>query len=140
MAARQSETAVASNAALLKIEAALAEQTKRINTMEEVNQKSLAKIDQLQAAPAKRSSSARKSKPPARSGSGTKSSNGVEQLSEINGIGPTYQKKLRGLGVKTIKEISKWTNSDIKTFAEKLGCGETVTQDWKKKAKDLVKK
>ena len=130
MAARQSAAVAQANAALLKIEAALAEQTKRINAMEDANRLSLAKIAQLQAAASKRPSSGRKSK----------LSKGAGQLSEVNGIGPKYQKKLTDLGVKTIKEIAEWSNDDIEKFADKLGCGKTMTNDWREKAQDLIRK
>jgi len=135
LASRQSESAAQSNSALLKIEAALAQQMTRMSAMEEINQQSLAKISQIQAAPKKRSASSRKSK----SDSSAKLSKDGGQLSDINGVGPTYQKKLTNLGIKTIEQIATWSDADIKIFAEKLGCGETVTRDWKEKAKAMSK-
>lgn len=130
----QSEAAAESNAALLKIEAALEHQTQRMKAIEDANLQSLAKIAQLQSSTT-RGSSHRRSKSSAQSGSSSKSSNSPEKLSNISGIGPTYQKKLKALGVETIKEISEWSDADIENFAGKLGCGETMTRDWKEKAK-----
>ena len=111
-------------------------QTSRMNAMELLNQQSLAKITELQSAPVKRASTGTKSK----SVSKSKLAKAGEELSDINGIGPTYQKKLHKLGVKTIREIGNWSADDVKKYADKLGCGEAVTQDWKEKAKAMGRK
>ena len=129
----QSDAATASNAALMKIETTLAEQTMRVKSMEVAHQQSLAKIAELEARPAEVASPPENSKSPAQTGLGAK-------LSDISGIGPTYQKKLQAHGVKTIEEIANWSGDDIKTFAGKLGCGEKVAAGWKEKAQALVGK
>ena len=127
LANQQSEAAEQSRTQLLNIQASLQRQMDRMSSLEKINQQSLAKIDELQAAPATRKSS-RRNFP-----------EGHEDLSKINGVGPKFRQKLFDLGVKTVQEIASWSNEDAVSFAEKLGCGDRVTKKWSEKAAEMLR-
>ena len=126
LAGRQSEAAEQSRMALLNIEETLKRQMDRMNSLEKINEQSLAKISELQSAPTSRKTS-RKKLP-----------DGHEDLSEINGVGPKFRQSLFDHGVRTIQEIASWSTEDAKSFAEKLGCGERTTMQWVEKAAEIV--
>jgi NADH-quinone oxidoreductase subunit E len=44
-----------------------------------------------------------------------------DDLKVLKGIGPKFEKLLRGAGVTSIAQIASWTESDIDTFAKELG-------------------
>lgn len=123
-----SQSSSANDAVLSKIEAALQQQTLRMNMLQEMNQQSLEKLNALQSAPSKRKSAKPKLPP------------GHDNLSEVSGIGPKFRRKLFDLGVKTIQEIALWTEQDVQSFGEKLGCGQRTAKQWSEKAKVLAEK
>lgn len=114
-----------SNNALSKIEEVLRQQSDRMATLEQINQKSLEKIEQIQVTPPRRSVK-RVSLP-----------EGHEDLSKIQGVGPKFRQKLFDLGVKTISQISLWTEAEQQEFAEKIGCGERTIRQWVDRAKQI---
>lgn len=65
---------------------------------------------------------------------------GCDDLSKIRGIGPQYRAKLFQLGVKTFREISQWTEADVKQFNDRLGCksNRIEHEQWIEQAKKLV--
>lgn len=111
--------------ALLKIEEALRQQNDRMATLEEINQQSLNKIEEIQSAPSRRTKK-RDSLP-----------EGHEDLSEIQGVGPKFRQKLFDLGVKTISQIAQWNETDRERFAEQIGCGQRTINQWVERAKEL---
>lgn len=44
-----------------------------------------------------------------------------DDLKVIKGIGPKYEKLLRGAGVTTLAQVAAWSDADIDAIAKKLG-------------------
>jgi len=62
-----------------------------------------------------------------------------DDLTRIQGIGPSTNKKLNGLGITTIAQIAAWTPEEAAEFDKKLGLrGRIVREDWITKAKALT--
>ncbi len=73
---------------------------------------------------------------------GTATKAEADDLKEINGIGPAYEKKLNDIGIYTYEQISKLKAAD----KDELSALEGITrekiesEEWVKQAKDLLKK
>ncbi|HVJ19988.1 MAG TPA: hypothetical protein VM686_31455 [Polyangiaceae bacterium] len=63
-----------------------------------------------------------------------------DDLKNIRGIGPKYEKGLRSLGITTYRQIADWTTADIAIFAEKLKVKpeRIVRDDWVGRARKLL--
>jgi len=64
-----------------------------------------------------------------------------DDLTEIVGIGPTFQGKLHRAGVKTYRQIADWTKEDIEKYSKKLGFKSSSRIDqekWVSQAKKLA--
>ncbi|HEV8246728.1 MAG TPA: hypothetical protein VGP93_13215 [Polyangiaceae bacterium] len=64
---------------------------------------------------------------------------GHDDLKNIRGVGPKYEKALKALGVTSLRQIADWTPSDIEAFAEKLKLKpeRIVKDDWVGRARKL---
>ncbi len=63
-----------------------------------------------------------------------------DDLKKISGVGPTIEKKLNAMGVKTYKQIANWKAADVKKADEKLNFkGRIQREDWVKQAKVLAR-
>ncbi|HVR20385.1 MAG TPA: hypothetical protein VMS65_11830 [Polyangiaceae bacterium] len=62
-----------------------------------------------------------------------------DDLKVIKGIGPKYEKLLRGAGVTSLAEIASWSEGDIEAVAKKLGikADRIRKDDWVGNAKRL---
>ncbi len=62
------------------------------------------------------------------------------ELSQINGIGPVYEKDLNELGFYTLAEMAKLTKTNREHIAGKIdGIGDDLINDWVIQAKELTK-
>jgi predicted flap endonuclease-1-like 5' DNA nuclease len=63
-----------------------------------------------------------------------------DDLKSIKGIGPKFEKLLRGAGIVTLAQIAAWSESDIDEMAKKLGVkAERIRKDdWVGNAKRLA--
>jgi len=63
-----------------------------------------------------------------------------DDLKSIKGIGPKFEKLLRGAGIVTLAQIAAWTESDIDSMAQKLGvkADRIRKDDWVGNAKRLI--
>jgi predicted flap endonuclease-1-like 5' DNA nuclease len=63
-----------------------------------------------------------------------------DDLKNIRGIGPKFEKNLRALGITTYRQIADWTPADITSFAEKLKLKpeRIVREDWVGRARKLL--
>jgi len=63
-----------------------------------------------------------------------------DDLKNIRGIGPKYEKGLRALGITTYRQIAEWTSADIALFAQKLKIKpeRIVRDDWVGRARKLL--
>ncbi len=63
----------------------------------------------------------------------------VDDLKLISGVGPALEKKLHSLGVKSLKDVAKFTGDDIARIDEALSFKGRIERDnWVQQAKDLV--
>ena len=65
---------------------------------------------------------------------------GLDDLTEIVGIGPLYKKKLYRAGVKTYRQVAAWSKEDIEKYGKKLGfkSGSRIKKEkWVSQAKKL---
>lgn len=62
-----------------------------------------------------------------------------DDLSKINGVGPTLVAKLNDAGITTFAQIAAWTADDVASFDEKLNFkGRIERDDWIAQAKALI--
>jgi large subunit ribosomal protein L22 len=62
----------------------------------------------------------------------------VDDLKEINGVGPVLEEKLHSFGIYTFKQIADWNEENIAAFDELLDFKGRIERDeWVAKAKDL---
>jgi predicted flap endonuclease-1-like 5' DNA nuclease len=63
-----------------------------------------------------------------------------DDLKNIRGVGPKYEKGLRALGITTYRQIADWTTADIELFAGKLRIKpeRIVREDWVGRARKLL--
>jgi len=62
----------------------------------------------------------------------------VDDLKEINGVGPVLEEKLNSIGVYTFKQIADWTEENVAAFEEALDSQGRIERDeWIVKAKAL---
>ncbi len=68
------------------------------------------------------------------------SAGAYDDLTNIKGIGPKYEKALRALGITTYRQIAEWTSADIDLFAGKLKVKpeRIVRDDWVGRARKLL--
>jgi len=73
---------------------------------------------------------------------GTAKKEDADDLKEINGVGPAYEKKLNEIGIFTYEQISKLKKADIEQLSSIDGIsGDKIESDeWVKQAKALLKK
>ncbi len=63
----------------------------------------------------------------------------VDDLTQINGIGPVIAEKLNALGFTTIEQIANLTDEEIPAIDEKLSFkGRIEREEWVQQAKDLL--
>ena len=63
----------------------------------------------------------------------------VDNLTEINGIGPVIEKKLVAAGVTSFKQIAEWSDEDLAKFDVELSFkGRIEREEWVKQAKAKV--
>lgn len=85
--------------------------------------------------PASKGKSAAKRAPAKRKTSPAKK----DDLKKISGVGPSLEKKLNAMGVKTYRQIANWKAADIKKADEKLNFkGRIQREGWVKQAKVLA--
>lgn len=90
-----------------------------------------AKAEPKKAAPAKAA--------PKKAEAKVEKSTGNDDISLIDGIGPTYEKKLIAEGITTFKQISVLDEAAIATLDEKLNLrGKIVSGEWIEQAKELM--
>lgn len=62
----------------------------------------------------------------------------VDDLKEINGVGPKLEEKLNSIGVYRYEQIADWTEAQVKEFDDLLSFKGRIERDeWIAKAKDL---
>jgi len=62
-----------------------------------------------------------------------------DDLKKISGVGPSLEKKLNAMGIKTYRQIATWKAADIKKADEKLNFkGRIQREGWVKQAKVLA--
>ncbi len=66
----------------------------------------------------------------------------VDDLKEIQGVGPVLEKMLHKNGITTLKQVAQLSSSDIEGLSAKLDCfNDRIIRDvWVSKAKDLHRK
>lgn len=76
--------------------------------------------------------------PPASAGSGAKQGfpTGPDDLTQIKGIGPTYEERLRELGYGAFRDIARWDASDFEALGEGFGARIRLTE-WAARAAEL---
>lgn len=52
-----------------------------------------------------------------------------DTLTQIKGLGPKAEAKLKGFGVARFEQIASWTPADIATIDAKLGLGQRIERD-----------
>jgi len=64
-----------------------------------------------------------------------------DNLKQINGIGAVLEKKLNEIGIKTIKQVSKFDKAMLNKVVEAIGYSaeRAANENWIKQAKELVK-
>jgi large subunit ribosomal protein L21 len=63
----------------------------------------------------------------------------VDDISLIGGIGPKFQKGLKGLGVTTLAQIAAWTDADVERIETELNAkGRVGREEWIEQAKELM--
>jgi len=96
-----------------------------------VELKLLGRINELEAALSKARSASIPPPPPAEAG---------DDLKRVRGIGPKFEKLLKGEGVTTVSQIAGWTEADAEAMAKKLGmkAQRIRKEDWIGSAKRLL--
>lgn len=62
----------------------------------------------------------------------------VDDLKEINGVGPKLEEKLNSIGIYVFKQIADWTDAHVEEFDELLSFKGRIERDeWISKAKEL---
>ncbi|MEX2581110.1 MAG: 50S ribosomal protein L22 [Verrucomicrobiales bacterium] len=62
----------------------------------------------------------------------------VDDLKEINGVGPKLEETLNSVGIYRFEQIANWTDAQIGEFDERLDFKGRIERDeWREKAKDL---
>jgi predicted flap endonuclease-1-like 5' DNA nuclease len=63
-----------------------------------------------------------------------------DDLKNIRGIGPKYEKALKALGITTYRQIAGWTEADVERIADKLSlrAERIVRDDWIGRARKLL--
>ena len=62
----------------------------------------------------------------------------VDDLKEINGVGPKLEEKLNSIGIYVFKQIADWTDANVAEFDELLSFKGRIERDeWISKAKEL---
>ncbi|MEC5128673.1 50S ribosomal protein L22 [Verrucomicrobiales bacterium BCK34] len=62
----------------------------------------------------------------------------VDDLKEINGVGPKLEEKLNSIGIYVFKQIADWTDANVAEFDELLSFKGRIERDeWISKAKQL---
>lgn len=62
----------------------------------------------------------------------------VDDLKEINGVGPALEEKLNDIGIYRFEQIANWTEANIAEFDERLSFKGRIERDeWVAKAKEL---
>jgi large subunit ribosomal protein L22 len=62
----------------------------------------------------------------------------VDDLKEINGVGPKLEEKLNSIGIYVFKQIADWTDANVEEFDELLSFKGRIERDgWISKAKAL---
>jgi NADH-quinone oxidoreductase subunit E len=63
----------------------------------------------------------------------------VDDLKKISGVGPKLEKVLNGMGIRTLAEIAKWTEAEMREIDDKLGLENRIIRDnWASQAKALL--
>jgi NADH-quinone oxidoreductase subunit E len=63
----------------------------------------------------------------------------ADDLKKISGVGPRLEKVLNGMGIKTLAEIAKWTEVEMREIDDKLGLeNRIIRDDWASQAKALL--
>lgn len=94
-------------------------------------------------APAKRTKAAAKSRAKGSAktaSSGKARAGGKDDLKKISGVGPTIEKKLNRMGVKSFAQIAAWSKADIEKADAKLNFkGRIAREKWVSQAKVLAR-
>jgi NADH-quinone oxidoreductase subunit E len=63
----------------------------------------------------------------------------ADDLKKISGVGPRLEKVLNGMGIRTLAEIAKWTEAEMREIDDKLGLeNRIIRDDWASQAKALL--
>ncbi len=63
----------------------------------------------------------------------------VDDLKLISGVGPVLEKKLHGLGIRSLKDVADFTREDIDRVDEALSFkGRIERENWIQQARDLI--
>jgi predicted flap endonuclease-1-like 5' DNA nuclease len=71
-----------------------------------------------------------------------KAGNAGDDLRQIKGIGPAFERELKRLGISSFAQIAAWTPEDVASIAKKIKAKpERIRRDdWVARAKDLAAK
>ncbi|MCB1380705.1 MAG: 50S ribosomal protein L21 [Alphaproteobacteria bacterium] len=62
-----------------------------------------------------------------------------DDISLIGGIGPKFQKGLKGMGITTLAQIAGWTEADVERVETELNAkGRVAREEWIEQAKELL--
>jgi large subunit ribosomal protein L21 len=104
------------------------------------DQKRSAKTAAAKAAAPKAEAPKAEAKKAAPKKAAAKATDGVDDLTDISGVGPVIVKKLAADGVTTFAQVAAWTDADVDAIEEKLSFkGRVGREDWIAQAKELAK-
>lgn len=65
--------------------------------------------------------------------------NKADNIKKINGIGPTFEKKLNSMGINSFEQIATWSDEDVERIDQELELsGRPQREEWVAKAKILA--
>lgn len=84
---------------------------------------------------------AKAEKPAAKAAPKAKAAAGNDDLTQLNGVGPAFAKKLNAAGVTSFAQVAAWTDADLDALdAEIAGVkAKAESGEWVKQAKELAK-
>ncbi|MEM9433683.1 MAG: DNA/RNA non-specific endonuclease [Pseudomonadota bacterium] len=63
----------------------------------------------------------------------------ADDLRQINGVGPTFDARLKALGIVSFQQVAAWTTADATVVGQRIGAGRSpVEQDWPGQAAALI--
>lgn len=66
---------------------------------------------------------------------------GAGSLRLLAGLGPKIEERLREAGIRSLKQVAAWTETEIAVISKRLKLGNRIVRDrWVEQAKSLLKK